>query len=301
MITVKLSSAIKPPRCASMLNVDTFTFTDPFAAASDAPLPYMRSRRNAISAQPSSDDTIVCHGPGFGVVFGNVKGGSGNLAYEQTGFAQKIQSEEAQKKHTPKRRSNPTPTAPARTGSPSLAFYLSPTYGLPNSPFDFSGTSQEETLSPSSVFESSDEEDLQHSNEDDEEDDSVETIGDEDPSSSIIIRSPASRTLSSFLGSDEANASCKAHVTLQRRRNALRNAKVIEANRQFYDAINQAHARDRLHNTFDLTLHAVLSRQRESSQRVDMHHVAMQAAHVASSRRGGGSAARAVRRQLMSV
>lgn len=48
-----------------------------------------RDRRNAVSAQPSNDDSIVCQGPTFGAVFGNLSGGSGNLSYHRSSYFSK--------------------------------------------------------------------------------------------------------------------------------------------------------------------------------------------------------------------
>ncbi|PWN33171.1 uncharacterized protein FA14DRAFT_190354 [Meira miltonrushii] len=231
-------------------------------------------RRNAISNQSSNDDTIVCHGPLYGAVFGNVSGGAGNLAFESSYFAAK--------------KSSIKKLESSVSSSPSIAYYLSPTYGLPENPFD--------SLPSPSVKEAADvPDDVRSAFSSDESSESEEVIASSSRIRKVrrspLTRSPASFSLSTLLDhapsppirSNDEKASLSAPC----------GENLIRANRRFFDAIQANNGEEK--ENFHLTLPGeefdkfttFKQRKRQSSQRITLQQVALQAGHIASLRRHG--------------
>lgn len=238
-------------------------------------------RRNAISNQSSNDDTIVCHGPSYGAVFGNVSGGAGNLTFESSYFASKTNK---------KQQSNNIPS------SPSIAYYLSPTYGLPDNPFDslLSPPIKEEATHATTSDVPDDVRSAFSSDESSESEEKIQSSSRNHKNrKTSLIRSPATFSLSTLLDHapsppirmNDKNASLSAPCC---------GFKLIKTNQKFFEAI-QANIEDDKEN-FKLILPGgeqvdqiptFKQRKRQSSQRITLQQVALQAGHVASLRRQG--------------
>jgi len=248
-------------------------------------------RRNAISNQSSNDDTIVCHGPLYGAVFGNVSGGAGNLTFESSYFSLKKQKQQQE-------------SAPS---SPSIAYYLSPTYGLPENPFEstLSQQKQEQSTETKEKEVTADvPDDVRSAFSSDESSENEERIVSprvRKTRNSTLIRSPATFSLSTLLSnapippirSNDEQYSLSAPCGIN----------LIKANKKFFDAIQAANNNNNNEEdkeNFKLILpgeklennSTFKQRKRQTSQRITLQQVALQAGHIASLRRNAGVASR---------
>lgn len=231
-------------------------------------------RRNAISNQSSNDETIVCHGPSYGAVFGNVTGGAGNLAFESSYFAEKKSSMKKVESNV--------------SSSPSIAYYLSPTYGLPENPF--------ESLPTPPVKEAADvPDDVRSAFSSDESSENEEACASSSRSQKLrrppLSRSPASFSLSTLL--DHAPSPPIRSMDEKASLSAPCGANLIRANQRFFEAIQANNGEDK--ENFRLALPGedfdkfttFKQRKRQSSQRITLQQVALQAGYIASLRRQG--------------